>query len=597
MGRRGVLLVLFLLVGAPVSAARSKGRAKIALTISQPQGAPGDVLTIAGRALHPKRAFVVFIDGAGRETSVAARTTGAHTIAFPVPPFFDADNFRMDAGTVRVAVRQGSSRMQRPVVDAFQIAMLPATGLAPGTLTVAVLDQLANLAAVTVQDLKTIEAASGGRVDVAQLRASLQEIRQQYLTSKSLFQAVMSGAVPQVAVGQVAGHDVVVDASSLDLMDRLYAAYLLNARYPASRRGRAVFQPLDGTQDIADQFQKFLGSDVATDIAAFANRFQTAGDAAIGVATLGLIVATGEVTIPLAAAAVMGGMLWSATTWVPAAQMAALEGGSHLMIEDQVSPGDFRESTQFLFERGTSKLIDGFAEKMAAAATGADELVKVEKHLLDVAEAMISDAPHVVRDVKRHYKVTMRGLSGCAVPGCCPARRPIDCQTFCCDSAHPVCGDEGSCIRSTTTTTTLPHCSNPSYPVPCGGFCCPAGSACDGSGCCGGQFPVACTDYCRTPGSVCGQGSCSDPCPPSQPVACGSPIVCCVAGSVCGRDCNTTSTTIPGPGGSGWCDPIGVGTCVACSSDTDCVTFLGGTGRCTFHCNPGGTNPCPSSCP
>src|SRR5439155_279647 len=136
-----------------------------------------------------------------------------------------------------------------------------------------------------------------------------------------------------------------------------------------------------------------------------------------------------------------------------------------------------------------------------------DELVKVEKHLLDVTEAMISDAPHVVRDVKRHYRVTMRGLTGCAVPGCCPARRPIDCQTFCCDSAHSVCGDDGSCGRATTTTT------------------------------------------------------------------------------------------IPGPGGSGWCDPIGVGTCVACSSDADCVPFLGSAGRCTFHCNPGGANPCPSSCP
>src|SRR5437016_14354153 len=145
MGRRGVLLVALLLVGAPASAARSKGPAKTALTISQPQGAPGDVLTISGRALHPKRAFVVFIDGAGRETSVTARATGAHTIAFPVPPFLDADNLRIDAGTVRVAVRQGSSRGHGPGVDALRITALPDARLPPGTPTVAVVDQLANL--------------------------------------------------------------------------------------------------------------------------------------------------------------------------------------------------------------------------------------------------------------------------------------------------------------------------------------------------------------------------------------------------------------------------------------------------------------------
>jgi hypothetical protein len=276
--------------------------------------------------------------------------------------------------------------------------------------------------------------------------------------------------------------------------------------------------------------------------------------------------------------------------------MAALEGGSHLMIEDKVSVGDFRQSTQFLFDRVAGKVIDGFTEKLAGALTGEDELVQIAKHLLDIADGMGSEAPQMAREMRRSYKATLRGLSGCSAGGCCPARRPIDCGTFCCDDGHPLCGSDGSCTAPTTTTVP-PGCSNPSYPVPCAGFCCPAGTTCNGSGCCGGDFPVACTDYCCTPGGVCGQNGCTNPCPPDRPVACGSPVVCCVTGSVCGRTCNTGTTTSTLPSGAGWCNPIGVGTCVACASNADCVTFVGTTGTCTFNCNPGGTNPCPSACP
>src|SRR2546429_8671560 len=48
-----------------------------------------------------------------------------------------------------------------------------------------------------------------------------------------------------------------------------------------------------------------------------------------------------------------------------------------------------------------------------------------------------------------------------------------------------------------------------------------------------------------------------------MPVACGNPLVCCAAGSVCGRDCNvrTTTTTIPG-GGNCNC---------YCQDGTDCT--------------------------
>src|SRR3989442_14985963 len=165
MDRRLLLLVCFTAIGAyPAAPAWAK---KAGFTISQRGATPGEMLTISGRTLHPKRAVVVFIDGAGRETSVAARAAGRHPITFAVPPFLDVDQFRVGAGTVRVAVQLGSSPVRRPVLDGFEIGALPTTGVPPGALTVAVLEQLAHLADVTVQNLKTIEAASRGHVDVS----------------------------------------------------------------------------------------------------------------------------------------------------------------------------------------------------------------------------------------------------------------------------------------------------------------------------------------------------------------------------------------------------------------------------------------------
>jgi hypothetical protein len=579
--------------------------AKGPFTISQRQANPGEVLTISGRTLHPKGASVVFTDGAGRETLVPASAEGRHTIAFAVPPFLDVDQFRITAGTVRVAVQQGSSRIRRPVIDALEIASLPTTGAPPGTLTVAVLDQLAHLADVTLQNLKTIEASSGGRVDVSNLRSSLLDLQQQFLASKSLFEQVMSGSISRIPMGQLSGRDVFVDLTSLELMDQLYAAYVFNGHYPRPSQSHALFKPLDDMQqqEFVDQFSG-LYTGIARDIASFANRYDRAFAAATGVATLGLVsVAGAPIEIALGAAAVMGCLVWNATTWVPAAQMAALEGGSRLMIEGHISLRDFRQSTEFLFERLTGKLIDKFTEAIAGAASGQEQLVQIEKHLLSIAEATVSDGGRVVRHVRRSYREIIRGLSGCTTGGCCPVSKPVDCGTFCCFSTSPVCGSDGSCSTlppctgssglscngggcvcpllthcaadgtclqciadtdclSDTGQRCLPNhtCGCPSDRVDCGGgFCCPAGTACILFSC------VTCSAG-RTP---CGQSGC---CPPDEPV--------CGADSRCHSV--TTSTTMPGGGGGGCC----VYACqspAACRDttadncpETSCQLFFGG---------------------
>ena len=161
---------------------------------------------------------------------------------------------------------------------------------------------------------------------------------------------------------------------------------------------------------------------------------------------------------------------------------------------------------------------------------------------------------------------------GVKCPQLAPLQRPKPptteaCGTIFCPRGTPYCDHGAStCVANpSTTTTTIPPRGCPAdFPIACpNGMCCPSGATCNTSSCCGGQYPVACGDYCCTPGSACGQGGCTDPCPAAMPVACGNPLVCCAAGSVCGRDCNvrTTTTTIPG-GGNCNC---------YCQDGTDCT--------------------------
>lgn len=519
------------------------------LTISQPRATPGEVVTISGRTLSPKRASVVLSDAAGREILVAATAAGRHTIAFAVPPFLDTEHFRIAAGAVRVSVVEGSSRKRQLVLEGFEIADLPPVVVAPGTLTVMMLDQLANLADLAIERWQRIEDASYGGVNTRELRAGLLDVKQQCVAAKALFDQLMTGAVTQVSVGEVGGHPVVLDLSSLALIDRLYAAYLFQGHPPgASLKHQRVLGPgsaPDLTQALADQFQQLIGSDIPAEVADFAKRYQRAGNAVIAVATLGLVVATGEITIPLAAGAALGGLLWNAVTWVPAAQMAALEGGSHLMIEDEVSFKDFRQSTAFLKDQIVNRLISTARKQFTDELTGRQGAGAIANYLWTLAKTTMDTWPSMTRPLRRNFRHLQASFRRCPDPS-----RPVDCSGTCCPGAIPACNANRRGCYTPTTTTTVPFtCQNPSS-VPCEaeGFCCAAGSVCNRSGCCGGQFPVPCGDYCCGPGGVCGQGNCTDPCPPDMPVACGNPLVCCAPGSVCGIDCNTsvTTTTLPG---------------------------------------------------
>ena len=82
---------------------------------------PGESLTLIGSGFDlDAPTFVIFTDQAGNETRVRSASVTARTVEVAVPVFLDVGQFRIRAGL---------------------IGDLPQTGLAPGTVTLEVLDQ------------------------------------------------------------------------------------------------------------------------------------------------------------------------------------------------------------------------------------------------------------------------------------------------------------------------------------------------------------------------------------------------------------------------------------------------------------------------
>ena len=115
-------------------------------------------------------------------------------------------------------------------VNNFQIGDLPQTGLGAGTVTLEVLRQLQQELGGASEGWKVIESASGGTVDTSALRANLSLLQVRLAVQQSQLQLLMNGGIGQIDLGQISGKSVFLNKDSLALVDRLFAAYLVNGR-------------------------------------------------------------------------------------------------------------------------------------------------------------------------------------------------------------------------------------------------------------------------------------------------------------------------------------------------------------------------------
>jgi N-acetylneuraminic acid mutarotase len=203
------------------------------LELSSNAASPGDTLIATASGFDPNIAIdFVFTDQFGGQTEVRAANRTATTASVAVPVFLDTQKFIISAGVVSVTLVQqmpGGKVLYGPV-DNFQINDLPQTGLSNGTVTLEVLKQLQQQLGGAAQSWKIIEGASGGAVNTSALRANLELLQTRLAAQQSQLQALVNGNINQISLGQIAGKTLFLDKTSLGLLDRIYAAYLINGR-------------------------------------------------------------------------------------------------------------------------------------------------------------------------------------------------------------------------------------------------------------------------------------------------------------------------------------------------------------------------------
>ncbi len=302
------------------------------IQLSATDAAPGQRLLLTGNGFDPAlTTYVEFRDAVGNVTSVRAMNVSTGSIAVMAPFLVSADNAHPHGGAVKVAVRQETSGLRRLFVSSqeLQIAELPSLGLSSGVVTLEYLTQLTNLLSRAAGRWQTIESASSGKLDAAQLRNNLMTMQGNVALAKTEIQKVINGQTPRAVLGQIGGRDVVLDLEGVAALDRMIAACLVNYQpagmmslmaKPLSLAGttenpdwiaglQSVFDPGPGTssQPTFDMFE----------------RFNTVGGLGVGIlATTAVVLGVASAPAAAALAGTAGAVLFF-TAYVAPAVMGA----------------------------------------------------------------------------------------------------------------------------------------------------------------------------------------------------------------------------------------------------------------------------------
>jgi len=374
------------------------------------QVTPGQTLTISGNfnTATSVTTTVVFSDNAGFNMSLTPLSVASGSVSVLVPPYFNTQEGLVTSGAVTVSVVQqpasGPSTTTPP--QTIQVAALPATGVAPGTITLAVLSQLIQSVGIANQTWATIQQESGGLVQSSNL--NLTTMQSNLSTMQSQIQALVSGTITQACMGQLNGQNICLTTSGLALLDQLYYAFYLGSTTAPAQVSAALSRfskahPEDAT-DLVDNLQSWYNnlttSTLPETIRSNASTLRTIVDISVALGTLafGAEIVTG---VAIAAVANM------AITWVSAAECAALEGaGTEIqsgdtsdftntigVIEDsQEEPTTLNGALASLVEQEAGAVLGEAAQAVAEIAVGVESLLNPEDPNSDASEAETASA-------------------------------------------------------------------------------------------------------------------------------------------------------------------------------------------------------------
>lgn len=324
------------------------------LELSTNQASVGQLLRLSGGAFDPLvPAWVGFRDSSGQETLVRARRVTTDSVVVAIPALLRVGEAPGLGGPAAVTVQQssvpGGFLKTQGARGLLNIDEPPATGLPPGTLTLAWLDRVSRLLTNAAAIWETVGRAADGAVDTAPILPELLSLRSQVESSRLGVLDIMERPVSRRVLGHIGGREVLLDAAGLEVLDRLLAAFLAGARKgesgptasppveDSSLRTRAV--PVaagDPLQDLEAFFRQAEGPDASSILASF-EQANTIASAGVGILATTAVV-LGAVSAPVAGAmaGTAGAVLFFTTGLVPAVMAASSQALAAPFIEVQL---------------------------------------------------------------------------------------------------------------------------------------------------------------------------------------------------------------------------------------------------------------------
>lgn len=381
-------IALFSLSGRPMS-------------LSKKSADPGEVLEITSSGLNPNaQTYVIFKDKSGYEIKVLSASVTTKKIKVRVPVFIDTTSYEIGPGTVSITVTQEADSVKKlfgPATN-FQIGDLPKTVFEAGTITLEVIKQIQDSLDSASQSWEIVGSASSGNVPTFSMKSELGALSAQLKTIQAQVQQLIDGETDSIDLGSISDRPVYIDSSSLAVLDRLFAAYLMSGQTTSASALTKLSKAAGSTSCtttscLRDQLQESLtpnvGESTKTIFSTF-DKLQEVLAAAIPITAAGAV-AFGA--LPAAAAisvaGTAGAVLFFTTTVAPgviglsalsfAEPFIELELGRPITIEDYQSGFDHvrKGSVDFLQGELEGKILDGALTPAVADAALRDRFVFV----------------------------------------------------------------------------------------------------------------------------------------------------------------------------------------------------------------------------
>lgn len=355
---------------------------KNGLLLSKSTANPGDKLVITGGPFDPAaRTLVRFLDATGSEVAVRAFTVTTGSVAVAVPFMVNTSAPQIRGGLVRVSLGQATAAATNVFASAqqLQIADLSVTGLAPGAVTLAYLNQTSNLLAIASSRWQTIGNASQGKVDTAALRRDLLSMQTNVVTAQKMIQGIVSGQTPRISLGRIHDREVILDLDAVVSLDRMLVASL-NYRTGSNVLAKSSISKLDTADIMSRMDETFSPGQSSQSTFDMFDQFNSIGGLGVGIlATTAVVLGIASAPAAAAVAGTAGAVLFFSTYVAPAvmgssamalaAPFIEVQTGHQITLEDYRPALNHIEkgSEAFLYDELQGRLLDGVFKSQGAS--------------------------------------------------------------------------------------------------------------------------------------------------------------------------------------------------------------------------------------